>query len=160
MRENTSRRTVLGVRVIYLTCDYRLLARSLLRAFSIGQQAKTFRLVGCVTPNISRILRSTQQTYHEKFLPTFFQFSVDDAIYTSLHRQLHSLLTPNAYLLCEISTALSTQRLHIRVNSWFSLIKVKFLYALTHAGKNGTNEITMSIVIFIFINITIIIILF
>lgn len=78
MRENTG----LGVRVIYLTCDYSLLARSLFWALSIGQQAKTFRLLGCVTPNMLGILRSTSHIYHETFLPTYFQFSVDDAIYT------------------------------------------------------------------------------
>jgi len=52
-RENTSRSVGLAVGVNYPACDYVLLARSLLWALPIGQQAKTFRPVGCVILNIT-----------------------------------------------------------------------------------------------------------
>jgi len=50
-RENTPRSAGLAVRLNYLVCDYRFLVRRLLWALPIRQQAKTFRLVGCVILN-------------------------------------------------------------------------------------------------------------
>jgi len=50
-RENTPSSAGLAVRVNYPACDCTLLARSLLWALPIRQQAKTFRLAGCVILN-------------------------------------------------------------------------------------------------------------